>query len=245
MERLEDLVDYYLGVGEITLDSLGRDGEKLKKLLAVTFSPGVSEEFDFEDISSFLNSIQKSFDSYSRPKSKADMCDNNRCASSPSGEEQGVSQAHDSTLKVPSNACSALPVVASRNKWKLEPSFDPRPYLSDPVVRQEFEDPDFLRKPQTDWPKLPKAKVHASKAEVLALAEKWDTLGACRLVQCAPVPAVEAVGVFAVPKDEQYDRLILNPTVVNSRSHHYSRFTKTIAPGYLIAMIPLPQMSSC
>ena len=240
MERLEDLVDYYLGVGEITLDSLGRAGEKLKKLSAVAFSlPGVSEKFDFDDISSFLSNIQKSFDSYSRTRNRHERSSSSQQASGPTGRDLGAPCPRDPTLKVPSNACSAKPVVASRIKWKLKPSFDPRPYLNDPVVRQAFEDPDFLRKPPTDWHRLPKAKVHASRAEVLALAEKWDQLGACRLVQCSSVPDIEAVGMFAVPKDEQYDRLILNPTVVNSRSFAYSNFTRTIAPGYLISMISL------
>ena len=80
----------------------------------------------------------------------------------------------------------------------------------------------------TDWPRVAKAKVHASKKEVLALAEKWDQLGACKLVSCDGVNPVETV-----PKDDEYDRLILNPSVVNSRS--YSNYTKTLARGYLVS----------
>ena len=62
-----------------------------------------------------------------------------------------------------------MPVKASRIKWKLAPSFDPRPYLTDPIIQQAFEDPEVLRRPKTDWPRVAKAKVHASKSEVLAL----------------------------------------------------------------------------
>ena len=130
-----------------------------------------------------------------------------------------------------------MPVKASRIKWKLAPSFDPRPYLTDPIIQQAFEDPEVLRRPKTDWPRVAKAKVHASKSEVLALAEKWDQLGACNLVSCERVDPVETVGLFAVPKDSEFDRLILNPSVVNSRSFSYSNYTKTLAPGYLVSMI--------
>ena len=38
IERLEDLVEYYLGCGEVTLDNLGRAGEKLKNLSAAAFT---------------------------------------------------------------------------------------------------------------------------------------------------------------------------------------------------------------
>ena len=40
-------------------------------------------------------------------------------------------------------------------------------------------------------------------------------------------------------KDDDFDRLILNPTVINSRSYPYASFTKTIAPGYLIGLLRL------
>ena len=73
----------------------------------------------------------------------------------------------------------------------------------------------------------------------LALAEKWGQLGACNLVSCERLDPVETVGLFAVPKDSEFDRLILNPSVVNSRSFSYSNYTKTLAPGYLVSMITL------
>ena len=58
IERLEDLVEYYLGCGEVTLDNLGRAGEKLKNLSAAAFTlPNFSKEFEFDDIASFLTSF--------------------------------------------------------------------------------------------------------------------------------------------------------------------------------------------
>ena len=240
VERLEDLVDYFLKADRVTAESLGRAGEKLSRLSALSFSlRDASRSFDFDDISSFLTTIQKSFDSYSKPS-----CSHHRPTKHNTESEQSElasSQARplEPRVKVSSSACTAKPVIAERIKWKLAPSFDPRPYLTDEVVLKAFEDPDVLRRPEHTWPKLPRAKVHASRNEVLSLARKWDELGACRLVCCNQVKTIETVGIFAVPKDETYDRLILNPAVVNSRSYPYARFTKTIAPGYLISMIQL------
>lgn len=124
---------------------------------------------------------------------------------------------------------------------EVSTTFDPRPFLTDEVVRRAFEDPDFLRRLESAWPSLPRAKVHASREEVSALAAKWDELGACQLVCCNNVRSIETVGICAVPTDQDYGRLIVNPTVVNSRSFPYSSYTKTIAPGYLVTMIQLAQ----
>ena len=135
-------------------------------------------------------------------------------------------------------SCVSKPVVADRIKWKLAPSFDPLPYLSDPVVREAYKNPDCLRRPKSQWPSLPKAVVHAGRDQVLLLAEKWDKLGACA-VACSAVKPVETVGMFAVPKDADWGKLILNPTVINSRPYPYSVFTKTLAPGYLMCQIQL------
>lgn len=46
---------------------------------------------------------------------------------------------------------------------------------------------------------------------------------------------------FAVSKDTEFDRLIVNPTVINSRMHGRNAFTKTIAPGHLLSLLRLEQ----
>ena len=116
-----------------------------------------------------------------------------------------------------------MPVQAERIKWKLAPSFDPLPFLTDSIVREAYRNPDVLRKPEHLWPRLPRAIVHATKQNVLQLAEKWDQLGACQVALCDNVRSDEAVSMFSVPKDSDWDRLILNPTVVNSCViYHYN-----------------------
>ena len=140
-------------------------------------------------------------------------------------------------VRIPSSSFVALPVQADRIKWKLAPTFDPVPFLSDPIVKRAFQDPNVLRRPEQDWPSLPRAKVHADRTQIFKLAQKWDALHACCLVPCSEVKSVESVGLFAVPKDADHDRLILNPTVVNSRCFPYAAYTKTLAPGYLMSLI--------
>ena len=97
-------------------------------------------------------------------------------------------------------------------------AFDPSPFLVNPDALAAFKDPNFLRTPEAAWPKLPKAKVHASKSELLKLAALWDSVGALRIFRADQIgDSRECVGLFCVPKDSEYDRLILNPVVTNSR----------------------------
>lgn len=58
LEHLEELVDYFLRAGPISMESLGRAGDKLSKLNAVAFELKASSEgFSFDDIGSFLDAL--------------------------------------------------------------------------------------------------------------------------------------------------------------------------------------------
>ena len=130
-------------------------------------------------------------------------------------------------------------VQADRIRWEHPPSFDASQFLTDPVVKAAYNDPNILKLPEQDWPKTRAAKVHCSRSELLKLAAKWDQVGALRLTPCSMVNEQEAVGLFAITKDRDFDRLIINPTVINSRSKGYSNFTKYLAPGSLIGLTHL------
>ena len=122
---------------------------------------------------------------------------------------------------------------------------DPLAFLSDPVVKQAYIDPIILCKPENLWPKLPKAKVRCSKSELLCLAGKWDQFEALRLFPTDMISPHEAVGCFCVPKDDCWDRFIINPRVANSRTFSYSNFTKLLAPGSMLTLAHLPSLSRC
>ena len=146
------------------------------------------------------------------------------------------------SLPLSKRAASATckPLAAERIKWSLPPSFDPVPFLIDPLIREAYLNPDSLRLPESAWPKLPPAQVHASRDEVLKLAAKWDAHSALAIFPASSVHPGEQVGLFCIPKDAEWDRLILNPVVVNSRTASYSRFTRLLAPGQLLSLLHLP-----
>ena len=130
-------------------------------------------------------------------------------------------------------------VDSIRVKWDLSPSFDPLPYLDDGELRAAYLDPEVLRHPRDQWLVLPRAKVHASPSEFLKLLQKWDAVGALFLLPEESTDASERCGMFPVCKDEDFDRLILNPTVVNSRMRSISRHTTCLRQGFLLIRIQL------
>ena len=73
----------------------------------------------------------------------------------------------------------SLPVQSDRVKWKHPPSFAAAEFLKDPLLKAAYEDPEVLRKPNSEWPPSRPAKVQCSKQEFLKLARRWDELGAC------------------------------------------------------------------
>ena len=88
-----------------------------------------------------------------------------------------------------------------------------------------MQDPDA---PKNQWPKLPAAQVHASRQQILALAQKWDDKQTLCMIPASEVDCSEAVGAFCIP-----NRLMLNPTVINSRNLRYLVFTKSLAREYI------------
>ena len=236
LDRLDSLVEHFARAGNFTAASLGRSADKLDRLLqAAKELPDLIEEVDLTEIVSHVKEV---FDPYSRSRDcntplKPSVSENNN-------QDHRNDLNHDfSTGKVSFDACTAKPVVADRIKWEHSPQFDPRPFLVDPIVRRAFEDPSFLRLPEEFWERKPAGKIHCSRSEVLKLAQKWDAKGACRIFNSTQVKHDEAVGIFAVAKDQDYDRLILNPVVVNGRMKAYSNYTKQLAPGCMIGLVQL------
>ena len=225
VERIDGLVSYFASAGDFEASSLGRSADKLERLLhACQELPEGIQDVDLLEVASV---VRDNLDPYSKQTSSK---------ISPDSDEHF---AKSKDVKIHVDTMSAKPVVADRIKWNHSPSFDPRPFLTDPIVKTAFENPDSLRLPEALWVKRPQGKVHCSRQEVLKLAEKWDAKGACKLFPCSEVPPDEAVGIFSVTKDQDWDRLVLNPVVINGRMRHYSNYTKSLAPGCMIGLIQL------
>ena len=229
--RLERLVDHFLRADDVSATSLGRCGEKFAHMFRAAKELPEYQEVDLLEL---VHSISKDLDSYghSFPTTSHDPTFNPK----PDNPKHEVPK---EKVQVPMPATPAKPVVASRIKWEHSPSFDPTPYLTDKIVRDAFVDPASVRLPKHLWVEKPKGRVHCSRSELLKLAKKWDSRGACRIFKTSEVCADEAVGIFAVPKDEQFDRLILNPQRVNARLQSFSHYTKSLAPGSLFSLIRL------
>ncbi len=225
VERIDALVSHFASAGSFEASSLGRSADKLERLLhACQELPEVSQDVDLLGVSSV---VKESLDPYSK---------NTSSKSSPDTFEH-FADSKDVNIHV--DTVSAKPVVADRIKWNHSPTFDPRAFLTDPVVKTAFEDPDSLRLPEALWVKRPQGKVHCSKKEVIKLAEKWDSKGACKIFPCSEISPDEAVGIFSVTKDLDWDRLILNPVVINGRMKQYSNYTRSLAPGCMICLLQL------
>ena len=257
LDTLERNCLHFLRAGRFNSSTLGRSAEKFNLLLRMALELPSCSFANSGDVDRVLNqfvfALQADWNTYSRaskphgddpvpqdasapPSSAACASDSNRLfqATVPHGHKCSVG-----------SGLSCKPVVASRVKWTLPPSFNPLPFLTDPIMKQAFLDPNSLRKSPDLWPSLPRAKVHCSKSELLKLAEKWDKFGALRLFPTSEIDPLETVGCFCVPKDECWDCFILNPCVINSRTHSYSNFTGMLAPGSMLTLAHLPSLSRC
>lgn len=244
LERIEELVSYFLKAAPAPFSELGRSAEKLGNLCKVSLRLGRHDPCSHQD--SFLDEISSSIDPYAKPgRSTQKHSTPSTCHEQPVKTEDFSSSAEEVQAdRVPLATTITKEVVAERIKWKLGPTFNPEAFLLDPIVKQAFRNPEILRLPQSEWPRRAKARVHCSRTELLALAAKWDKLGSCRLVETQEIDSHEAVGLFAVSKDEDFDRLIINPTVINSRQMSYSNYTRTLAPGSLICLLRLDDSES-
>lgn len=228
LDTLADHLSHFCNHDQIARADLGRFGEKFGALQTAAEELPDHLEVDLEDI---LREINDSMCSYVK-REKPHFAD-----PSQHSEDHELCSHNPSEVSLPN--VTNKPVIAKRIKWKHPPTFDPRPFLLDPIVAAVYEDPDSLRMPAHQWPNKSKARVHCQRGELLELVKIWDAHGSLALFPCSEVNPQETVGLFAVPKDENFDRLIINPTVLNSRMMPYSNFTRKLAPGVLLGLLSL------
>ena len=228
IETLQNHIAHFCDLPNFSREDLGRFGEKFVALHSSLEELPAHQEVDLGEL---LQAISHQFDSYATFEAP-------HLAEESQHEAQHENCQHDPAF-VPIKDCGNKPVVASRIKWKHPPKFDPRPYLLDPIVASVFDNPDSLRLPSSLWPNKPKARVQCSRGELLGMMKIWDAHGSLALFPCDEIDPHEAVGIFAVPKDEHFDRLIINPTVLNSRLMPYSKYTKKLAPEALLSLLSL------
>ena len=134
--------------------------------------------------------------------------------------------------------CSAKPVQASRLKFPPPPSFCPRGYL-DRQTQRLFDRPlDF--EAEQDPPKaVPSVKVRANRTERIALFKALAESGRLRPVRVQASRIPYAGGMFAVPKDLQRDRLVLDARRGNSLSEPPAYWSATMSSASVLLPIIL------
>ena len=213
-------------------DDLGRSADKFNSLTQML------QELPFDklrgqDLSDWVSVLHASFDPYGKSGCELERPSHASCQPENGSEPQFINF----------RSSTALPVVADRIKWRYAPTFDPKPFL-EPLLSSACEEPAVLRKAKSQWPSRSAAKVHCSRQELLRVASKWDSLNAVRVTPATALPWDECVGLFSVSKSAAHDRLIINPTVANSRSHTITHYSRALAPGSLLTLLrPEPGMS--
>ncbi len=233
LERIEAMLTHFLCMSPFGTDDLGRPAEKFSSVIKALQTELPSCSLRMQDLEECLTHVHRSLNSYSShfgntSKMPTTADDPNHCCTfEPS--------------RVASSSCvtGAKAVESARVKWENPPSFDPQEFL-DPLVRSAYNDPEVLRMPSSSWPRAHPAKMHCKPSEFLKLVERWDALGACSLMKASDKDLSEAVGIFCVPKDSKYDRLIINPKTINSRMFGYSSATKDLSPGSMLTLLHLP-----
>ena len=236
LEHLDSLIDHHLDMADFKHDDLGRFADKHRDIIKV-----IEElphcQYAGEDLLSPLIELHREFDAYGGHFGRAntqDFCDS-----------KDLHHQCSFDVDAPKPMSGAREVVADRIKWENPPSFDATPFLENPLLRSGFLDPEVLRLPEELWPPARPAKIHCKKRELLALAERWDQLGACRIMPASEKRWEEAVGLFTVGKDSKQDRLIINPQCINSRMFSISECTKMLPPGAMISLMHLQADEVC
>ena len=223
-DRLLRLIHHFLSPSSFGASTLGRSSENFDRI--ATFIQELPIEGSDVDLQSILRDLRRAFDPYGKPPSRPDPPVPE--PEPPCPQVAGAGPASKSGF----DAQACKPLRADKIKWKYPPSFDASAFLVDPVAKAAFHDPDVLRLPPELWPSVPKARAHASKSELLKLAQGWDRVGALHIFREDEISdPKECVGLFTVPKDESFDRLILNPVVINSRMQTMNTFARFLSHG--------------
>lgn len=227
-EHVENMVDHFLKMADFTGDDLGRFQEKYQDIIKL------SQELPqcrivVEDLEKALHHLHSDLDPYGSHFGRPFCSTDDRSKSD--------HQCFDQSVSLPSSGARA--VVSSRIKWDHPPSFDAEPFLINHLLKQAFLDPEVMRLPKSMWPPNKPAKMNCTRKEILDLAQRWDSLGAVRLLPADQKCWDEAVGIFAVPKDSTHDRLIINPQNINGRMFTVNEATKTLAPGAMLGLLHL------
>ena len=133
---------------------------------------------------------------------------------------------------------TAKSIVADRIKFGGEPKFDPLPYL-DSKTAAMYEYPENFFKEEPDVP--PVVSVRASNLEKLKLFRKMAGCNRLAALSVDEVDAKYGSGLFAVCKNLDWDRLIMDCRPANGREQGLQRWTSAMASATVLSQIELDE----
>lgn len=136
---------------------------------------------------------------------------------------------------------TALTLNPDRIRFRHAPAFRAEKFISDPLLKAGFLDPRHLHTPQQDWPSVRHARVMCAREQLLRLFKRWDQVSCLRLLDSKCSESKYRCGLFAVYKNAEKDRQILNPIPENSRSICMNTATTTLAHGSLLCSVFLDE----
>ena len=132
---------------------------------------------------------------------------------------------------------AAKPIIADRIKFGDPPQFNPVPFMDGKTARI-YLDPDSNLLPDDEVGALPSVSVRASLHEKLSLFRKMASCG-----RLAPlnndIDTSSPGGLFAVGKDMERDRLILDRRPRNGREMPHTKWVQCMASGTLLSHLHL------
>lgn len=132
-------------------------------------------------------------------------------------------------------------VDPARLSFAGRPVFDPTPFL-DPTGQAIFNDPLKCRqKPEEYAGPRPRLRVHASTSNKIRLFELLDASGRLGLHARSEVTQNFGSGMFAITKDLEKDRLILDSRGANLLETPSQRWIRSLASAETLTKIHLPR----
>ena len=137
---------------------------------------------------------------------------------------------------------SAKPVNASRLSFPEDrPEFEPATLFPEPQ-RTVFEDPVSLaRAPREGDEPPPQVRLQASHHEALALFEFLDRHHRLHLAPASQIRKDRTCGAFALLKDAEKDRLIIDARAANELEETHRTFCQTLGAVSALLQIELPE----
>ena len=135
--------------------------------------------------------------------------------------------------------CTAKPIQASRLSFPPPPAFDPRGYL-DAATAERFERPlKFSAHAASEINPPQRVKILATHSEKLQLFKDLAASGRLLPFKASPDRIPYAAGLFAVTKDLQRDRLVLDARPANTLEVPPAFWSSTLASSAVLGQIVL------